>query len=118
MLKGNRLKDARIKKGLTQESLGNLVGVGKSAICCYEKETRNPSLETIIEFMHVLGVTADYLLGTDKIIKVVDLETPGYRTMTKEEVLFIDELRKDKLVYEILFEDPKRGSDLVKKRIG
>ncbi len=118
MLKGNRLKDARIKKGLTQESLGNLVGVGKSAICCYEKETRNPSLETIIEFMHVLGVTADYLLGTDKIIKVVDLETPEYRTMTKEEVLFIDELRKDKLVYEILFEDPKRGSELVKKRIG
>ena len=43
---------------------------------------------------------------------------PEYRTMTKEEVMFIDELRKDKLVYEILFEDPKRGSDLVKKRIG
>ncbi len=118
MLKGNRLKEARIKKGLTQETLGDLVGVGKSAICCYEKETRNPSLETIIEFMHILGVTSDYLLGTDNLIKVVDAETPKYRTMTKEEVTFINELRKDKLVYEILFEDPKRGSELVKKRIG
>ena len=38
--------------------------------------------------------------------------------MEQEEVIFINELRKDKLVYEILFEDPKRGSDLVKKRIG
>ena len=118
MLKGNRLRDARRKKGLTQEELGNLVGVGKSAICCYEKETRNPTLETIIEFMHVLGVSSDYLLGTDNIIKVESADLPEYRTMTKEEVMFIDELRKDKLVYEILFEDPKRGSDLVKKRIG
>ena len=68
--------------------------------------------------MHILGVTSDYLLGTDNLIKVVDAETPEYRTMTKEEVTFINELRKDKLVYEILFEDPKRGSELVKKRIG
>lgn len=118
MLKGNRLIEARKRKGLTQSELGNLVGVGKSAICCYEKETRNPTLETIIEFMHVLGVTADYLLGTDNLIKVESNEVQEYRTMTKEEVMFIDELRKDKLVYEILFEDPKRGSELVKKRIG
>ena len=119
MLKGDRLKNGRLNKGLTQEELGSLVGVGKSAICCYEKETRNPSLETIIEFMHILGVSADYLLGTDNLIKVVENdEVPEYRTMTKEEVMFIDELRTDKLVYEILFQDPKRGSDLVKKRIG
>ncbi len=119
MIRGNRLKNARIKKGLTQEELGNLVGVGKSAICCYEKETRNPTLETIIEFMSILGVTADYLLGTDKIIKTESNdEHINYRTMTKEEVMFIDELRKDKLVYEILFEDPKRGSELVKKHFG
>ena len=69
--------------------------------------------------MQILGVSSDYLLGTDNLIKVVDNdEMPEYRTMTKEEVMFIDELRKDKLVYEILFQDPKRGSDLVKKRIG
>ena len=118
MLTGNKKKNEKKKKGLTQEELGNLVGVGKSAICCYEKETRNPTLESIIEFMHILGVTSDYLLGTDNIIKVESADLPEYRTMTKEEVMFIDELRKDKLVYEILFEDPKRGSDLVKKRIG
>lgn len=118
MLRGNRLKNARVKKGLTQEQLGEAVGVGKSAICCYEKETRNPSIETIIEFMCILGVSADYLLGTDEVIKTVVDNKTEYRTMTKEEVMFIDELRKDKLVYEILFEDPKRGSDLVKKRIG
>ncbi len=118
MLRGNRLKKARLKKGLTQEELGNIVGVGKSAICCYEKETRNPSLETIVEFMNVLGVTSDYLLGTDTLIKTEINENIEYQPMTKEEVAFINELRKDKLVYEILLDDPKRGSDLVKKHFG
>lgn len=118
MLIGSRLKNARKELKLTQEELGNLVGVGKSAICCYEKETRNPTLETIIEFMYVLGVSSDYLLGADEIIKTTSIAHPKYRTMTKEEVLFIDELRKDKIVYETLFQDPKKGSDLIKKKIG
>ena len=118
MLIGNRLKDARLKSKLTQEELGNLIGVGKSAVCCYEKETRNPTIETIIELMHVLGVTSDYLLGADNIIETKNENHPHYRTMTNEEVTFINELRKDKIVYEILFQDPKKGSDLVKKKIG
>ncbi len=117
MILGNRLKNARVSLNLTQTELGELVGVGKSAICCYEKETRNPSLETIIELMHVLGVTSDYLLGTDKLIKTISEEHPKYRTLTNEEIMFINELRKDKMVYEILFQDPKRGSNLIKKKL-
>ncbi len=118
MIIGSRLKDARKQRGLTQSELGDLIGVGKSAVCCYEKETRNPTLESIVELMHVLGVSADYLLGTDNIVKPKSAETTEYRTMTNEELTFIDEIKKDKVVYEILFQDPKRGADLVKKKIG
>ena len=53
MLNGNRLREVRKAKGLTQTELGELIGVGKSAICCYEKETRNPTLEAVIEMIHV-----------------------------------------------------------------
>ncbi len=117
MIIGSRLKNRRKEINLTQEELGNLIGVGKSAICCYEKETRNPNLENIIELIQVLGVSADYLLGTDKIIKVVIDDKPKYKTFTEEEYMFISELKKDKLLYEILFTDPKRGTDLIKKRL-
>ena len=113
MLSGSRLKDARKNRGLTQAKL-----VGKSAICCYEKETRNPTLESIIELMHVLGVSADYLLGTDNIVKTEKNELMEYHTMTNEELTFIEEIKKDKMVYDILLQDPKRGADLVKKKIG
>ena len=119
MLNGSRLREVRKAKGLTQEKLGDLIGVGKSAICCYEKETRNPTLEAIIEMMHVFGVSADYLLGADYLIKTLDKDNNGsYVAMTKEEIIFIEELKKNKLVYDILLQDPKRGADLVKKEIG
>ena len=115
MIRGSRLKGARVQKGLTQEELGDLVGVGKSAICCYEKETRNPSLETIIEFMSILGVTADYLLGTDELIKTEVDKNVKYITMKNEEVKFIKALRKDKSVYSILLKDPVLVSNELKK---
>ncbi len=118
MLLGSRLKEARKKAGLTQSELGNLIGVGKSAICSYEKETRNPTIDTIFELIYALGVSADYLLGTDNIIKTDVVDKQRYRTMTKEEVMFIEILRKDKIVYEMLFQDPKRGSELIKQKLG
>ena len=119
MLNGNRLREVRKAKGLTQTELGELIGVGKSAICCYEKETRNPTLEAIIEMIHVLGVSADYLLGADYLIKIEEENSfEEYVSLTKEEIVFIEELKKNKLVYDILMEDPKRGAELVKKEIG
>lgn len=119
MLNGSRLREVRKAKGLTQEKLGELIGVGKSAICCYEKETRNPTLEAIIEMIHVFGVSADYLLGADYLIKTIDKDNNElYVAMTREEITFIEELKKNKMVYDILLQDPKRGADLIKKEIG
>lgn len=119
MLNGNRLREVRKAKGLTQTELGELIGVGKSAICCYEKETRNPTLEAVIEMIHVFGVSADYLLGADYLVKMDNQNLfEDYVALTKEEIIFIEELKKNKLVYDILMEDPKRGAELVKKEIG
>lgn len=119
MLNGSRLREARKQRGLTQTELGELIGVGKSAICCYEKETRNPTLEALLEMIHVFGVSADYLLGADSLIETIDKDNnQAYVAMTREEIIFIEELKKNKLVYDILLHDPKRGADLVKKEIG
>ena len=118
MFRGDRLKEKRLAKGLTQKDLGDIVGVTKAAICFYEKGKRNPSLENIIEFIQIFGVTSDYLLGADTLIKTVTDEAYEATPMSKEEVMFIEELRKDKFVCDILFEEPKRGAELVRKKIG
>lgn len=118
MINGSRLRKLRKEKGLTQTELGEMLGVGKSAICCYEKELRSPSSETIMDLVNVFAVSADYILGTDELAVVTVGKDKKYVPITKEEMKFIEELKKDKMVYDILFEDPKRGVDLIKKKIG
>lgn len=118
MLVGSRLKEARKKQKLSQEALGKMLGLSKSAICLYESEKRNPSLETVIELIYILGVSSDYLLGVDAIVTIENEETIKYASVTKEEIAFINELRKDKIIYEILFQNHKRGIEIIKQKIG
>ena len=118
MFSGQRLKEARLKMNFTQEQLGDIVGVTKGSISLYESGKRTPKLETMLEFVYALGVSADYLLGADIIVEVKDLEDPKYRVFTEDEVKFIEELRKDDFIYNVLFQNPKEGIEIIKKRIG
>ena len=118
MFKGDRLKTLRIDKGLSQQALADMIGASKSLICCYESGKRTPSLENIMAFIQIFGVDADYLLGSDSLVKIVSNDKTTYAPITKEEIDFINELKKDKLVYNILFTEPKRGEDLVIKKLG
>ena len=113
MFKGERLRKLRTDKGLSQQQLADIIGASKSLISCYESGKRNPSLENIISFMQIFGVSADYLLGTDNLIKVVSNKKESYKPMTNEEIRFIEELIKNKLVYNILFTEPTRGAKLI-----
>lgn len=118
MIKGERLRKLRIDKGLNQQKLADMVGVSKSSISCYEKETRSPKSETIIDFIQIFGVNADYLLGSDNIVKVAEDKKRPFRALTKEELIFLDELKKNEMIYEILLEDPKKCAELIKRKIG
>jgi len=118
MFKGDRLKKIRIEKGLTQQNLADMIGASKSLISCYENGKRTPSLENVISFMEIFGVSPDYLLGADHLIKTAVKEEERYAPVTNEELIFINEIKSNKLVYNILFEDPKRGAELIKKKLG
>jgi len=63
MLLGKRLKELRQEKGLSQQALGELINVTKVSICCYEKNTRTPNLETLLDLCEALGTNVSYLLG-------------------------------------------------------
>lgn len=57
-----RLKQARLKKQLTQEQLASLIGVAKSTLNGYEKGNREPDFFKIKKLIEVLEVDANYLL--------------------------------------------------------
>lgn len=58
---GERLKNARLKKGMTQESLGNSLGIDKSRISDYENGNRRCSITTAYRLAKTIGVSFDYL---------------------------------------------------------
>ena len=62
---GDRLKELRKNNNISQEKLGELLGVSSNAIYSWEISRTQPSLETINKLAEYFGVTTDYLLGVD-----------------------------------------------------
>ena len=60
---GNRLRDAREKRNLTQDELALILGIGQSQMNKYENNKSEPSPEIIGRLARELEVTADWLLG-------------------------------------------------------
>ncbi len=60
---GQRLAKAREKAGITQQTLGDIVGASKGAIARWEAGTREPGMAYLAKLSEALGVTTDYLLG-------------------------------------------------------
>ncbi len=59
---GARIKEARLKKKLTQEQLAELSNVGFYYIGEIERGQKLPSLTVFVQIVEALGVSADSLL--------------------------------------------------------
>ena len=59
-LLGNAIKQARQEKNLTQEQLGELVGVQKAQISKIENSVKNARFETIMKVFNALGATVNF----------------------------------------------------------
>lgn len=57
------LKDARIRKNMTQSEVAALLGVSSVVYSRYETGARQPSVEIIVHLADIFGVSVDYLLG-------------------------------------------------------
>lgn len=62
---GNKLRELRLKAGLTQKQLADKIGVTHSVISYYELQERYPSPEVLVEISRVFHVSTDYLLGVE-----------------------------------------------------
>lgn len=63
---GDKLRQLRKERKLTQKELANLIGVKNSVISFYEVGDRTPSLEVLIKLSKALHISTDVLLGIDK----------------------------------------------------
>ena len=63
---GNKLRQLRKEKNLSQKQLAALIGVKNSIISFYELGDRVPSPAVIKKLAVALHVSSDYLLGIEK----------------------------------------------------
>lgn len=68
---GSKIKALRIKKGLTQEELGERTDLSKGYISQLERDLNSPSIETLFNLLEVLGCTPrDFLMIRKKMKKL------------------------------------------------
>ena len=59
---GKNLRKIRRARGMTQEQLGQIIGVQKSAVSKYEKGRVKPDISRLLELCRILDVTPQELL--------------------------------------------------------
>lgn len=83
---GDRIKYLRLQADMTQEQLGEVIGVQKSAIRKYEKgEIENIKRSSIKKMADLFGVSPCYLMGFDEDDNSMKIQ---------EEVKFIEQIQK------------------------
>lgn len=83
----DRLKEARISCGLTQEQLAQKIGVAKSTVTGYEKGNSEPNMLTVQKIMQELKIDANFLWQDD-------IDQTSKEIFSKQEIEYIKKYRK------------------------
>lgn len=75
---GEKIKELREEKGLSQMNLSKQIDITQSAIARYELELTEPRASDIKKICEFFNVTSDYLIGLDN----------SYTTLKKNSIKF------------------------------
>lgn len=59
---GSRIRDIRIKSGISQEQLAGYLGISAATLSRYESMQNIPKLSIIVSIAKVFDVSLDYLI--------------------------------------------------------
>ncbi|QHT67396.1 LexA family transcriptional regulator [Rhodocytophaga rosea] len=87
---GERLRQMREKRGISQQKLADKLIVKRNTISNYESETSYPSFSILIEIVNFLDTSADYLLGINQLsveeIQLNDLDNQALLSVEEKKV--------------------------------
>lgn len=88
---GDKLKNLRIEKKMTQKQVADRIGLAISAVSSYESGSRYPSYDVLLKLARIFHVSTDYLLGVTETrnIDVTGLTDHEINTISQ----FVDMLR-------------------------
>jgi len=64
---GDRLRELRLRKSLSQEEVAKQIGITRSAYSHYEINNRQPVYETLKKLAVLFNVSLDYMIGGETV---------------------------------------------------
>ncbi len=71
-----KLKELRIKKGLSQQALAEVIGVSQQSINKYENHDVEPDLRTLMALATYFHTSVDYLIGYTEVDHIIEVVHP------------------------------------------
>lgn len=116
MIVGERIKEARLTKNMSQQELGDKMGVTKVSISGYEKGTRIPTLKNFLDMIEILDLDVKYALGRE-VMAVCEEEANYHVSIASVDLKILNELKKYPNLYNELCKNPKRTVEKISKKI-
>ena len=114
----DRLKEARLKQGYTQEQIAEKIGIAKSTFTGYEKGNSEPNMLTVSKIMDILHIDANFLyqdeMGSNYPMKVSYDEyqhIKKYRDLDEHGKRMVDFTLKEE--YERSVAEKKKSNNIV-----
>lgn len=91
---GDRLRELRTSKGLSQMDFSKQIRISKSSVNMYERGEREPGFETLEAIADYFNVDMDYLLGKSDVISRSPVLPPEKQVLSATEQDLISKFRK------------------------
>lgn len=79
-----RLKELRLSKGLKQEDIARMLGIGRTAYGAYEIEDNIPPLNKLMQLAKFYNVSMDYILYNETTPPEIDEVVNLYQGLSQQ----------------------------------
>ena len=86
------LKKLRLRKGLSQQRLADIIGVSQQSVNKYENHSIEPDMDTLISLANFFHTSVDYLVGHTDIDHII--EKVNHYDLNQDEARLLDGYRK------------------------
>lgn len=114
---GERVREARMKKSLTQTELRDKCGVSQATISGIENGTKLPTMSVLAELCEVLECRLSYLLGEDFTQEEIEGDLAKLKSWSEAKVKHLNRMMEELEDISSAWEDAIKACDRITRKL-